>query len=125
MSFRAKTLGITAMASIAIAGSMIASWEGLRTRPYRDITGVWTVCYGETKHIDVTRTYTKEACDRMLADRVPDYYNAAMGHIRDVDDVPVTMRAGCDQLYLQCRAGGVQKINHAQKDQYTGLLGCV
>jgi lysozyme len=39
--------GIGAAVTLAIA--LIAPWEGKRNDPYRDIVGVWTVCYGETR----------------------------------------------------------------------------
>jgi len=28
--------------------ALVGAWEGKRNDPYRDIVGVWTVCYGET-----------------------------------------------------------------------------
>lgn len=74
-----------------MATGLIANWEGAETTPYKDIAGVWTVCYGETQNIDFDKEYTKEKCDKLLAQRVPVYYNAAMKHVEK--DIPVTMQA--------------------------------
>ncbi len=48
---RKRTIGALAGGSVALASaiSFIGQWEGLRTEAYRDIVGVWTICYGETK----------------------------------------------------------------------------
>lgn len=53
---------------VAIAAPFLAKWEDVRTNPYRDIIGVWTVCGGETK-VEM-RTYTKAECQAMLVDSV-------------------------------------------------------
>nr|WP_238346264.1 lysozyme [Luteimonas saliphila] len=50
---------------------MIAPWEGLRTDPYQDIVGVWTVCYGET-NVEMRR-YTPAECEAMLGESVGRY----------------------------------------------------
>lgn len=90
MSIRNKSLGI-GTAAILIATPMIATWEGVRTIPYKDIAGVWTVCYGETENIDFTREYTKEDCVELLKQRVPDYYQSAMQQVEV--ELPITMQA--------------------------------
>lgn len=50
----------------AVAVPFIGKWEGLRLEAYRDIVGVWTVCYGETKGVRPGQAYTKAECDAML-----------------------------------------------------------
>jgi GH24 family phage-related lysozyme (muramidase) len=35
-------------AALAIAGGLVAHWEGTRYTAYQDITGVWTICEGHT-----------------------------------------------------------------------------
>lgn len=56
-----------------IAVPLVAKWEGLRTKAYQDIVGVWTVCYGETKGVRPGDTYTKEECRKMLTQEVLAY----------------------------------------------------
>ncbi|MCD9149977.1 lysozyme [Pseudophaeobacter flagellatus] len=47
--------------------------KGLRTEAYRDVVGVWTVCYGETKGVQPGDRYSKAACDAMLAREILAY----------------------------------------------------
>ena len=65
--------GTTEAATLSVAVPLIAKWEGLRTTAYRDIVGVWTVCYGETKGVRPGDTYTEAECRAMLAREVADY----------------------------------------------------
>ena len=58
---------------LSVAIPLIARWEGLRTEAYRDIVGVWTVCYGETKGVQPGDTYTEAECRDMLAREVLSY----------------------------------------------------
>jgi lysozyme len=60
-------------AVVAVALPVVAGWEGLRTKPYFDLVGVKTVCYGETRGVE-ERVYSKEECDRMLATGLVDFY---------------------------------------------------
>lgn len=53
-----------------VALPLIKKWEGLRTKAYRDVVGVWTVCYGETLDVHPGDQYTAKQCERMLAPRV-------------------------------------------------------
>jgi GH24 family phage-related lysozyme (muramidase) len=53
--------------------SFIGGWEGLERKAYRDVVGVWTVCYGETKGVQPGDEYTKAECDQMLADELVSY----------------------------------------------------
>lgn len=59
-------------AALPLALPLIEKWEGLRTKPYRDVVGVETVCFGET---NVTmRQYSPEECRSMLRRAVADRY---------------------------------------------------
>lgn len=57
----ASVVGGAALGLIAVVGA----FEGFSRDPYKDIVGVSTVCYGETR-VEMRR-YTKEECDDMLA----------------------------------------------------------
>lgn len=54
-----------------IAGA--AQWEGFMPVPYRDIAGVATYCYGETKGVTWGKTYTKEQCMALLRPRLAEF----------------------------------------------------
>lgn len=51
--------------------ALVGTWEGKKNVPYRDIVGVWTVCYGETR-VEMRR-YTDDQCKDMLADGLADF----------------------------------------------------
>lgn len=71
---KAKTAaGGGAVAIVLAAAAFIAPWEGLELRPYRDIVGVLTVCYGETRGIE-NRKHTVSECERMLHTGVGEFY---------------------------------------------------
>lgn len=56
-----------AAAVLAIAGVLIAKWEGVRYTPYTDVVGVVTVCYGHTgTDIEIGKKYTKAECNALL-----------------------------------------------------------
>lgn len=59
-------LGGSAFIALAVSLStpIVERWEGTRTDPYQDMTGVWTVCTGETRV--PMRRYTRAQCDAML-----------------------------------------------------------
>lgn len=65
----AKTVGGGGAAIALLA--LVAMWEGKSNDPYRDIVGVWTVCYGETNVR--MRAYSDAECDEMLADSLDGY----------------------------------------------------
>lgn len=60
--------GITglAIAAILLAASIIKPWEGKENKPYRDVVGVLTVCYGHTGKDIEMRNYTDSECDALL-----------------------------------------------------------
>ncbi len=60
-------------AAMAVAVAFIGGWEGLKLVAYRDIVGVWTVCYGETRGVSAGDRYTKAECDEMLAEGIADF----------------------------------------------------
>lgn len=53
-------------AVVAVALAVVGAHEGLRTTAYRDVVGVPTVCYGETRGVRMGQRYTKPECDAML-----------------------------------------------------------
>ena len=53
--------GATALGALAL--SFNGGWEGKRLDAYRDIIGVWTICYGETYNVKPGERRTSEQCD--------------------------------------------------------------
>lgn len=65
----AKTVGGAGFATLLIGA--LAFYEGKSNDPYRDIVGVWTVCYGETNVR--MRRYSDAECKEMLAASANEY----------------------------------------------------
>ncbi|CAI0828845.1 lysozyme [Serratia fonticola] len=99
--------------AFAIAASLITGsnghdgLEGVRYEPYRDVTGVWTVCYGHTgKDIMHGKTYTPAECSALLD---KDLSNVA----RQIDpyikiDIPETMRGALYSFAYNVGTGNIQ-----------------
>ncbi|EEE1295562.1 lysozyme [Salmonella enterica subsp. diarizonae] len=73
MQIKVKHLIAGGAGAIAIAAALITGpngndgLEGIRYRPYQDVVGVWTVCFGHTgKDITPGRRYTDAECDALL-----------------------------------------------------------
>lgn len=63
-----KAVGVSA--AMLLVG-FVAQWEGKSNDPYRDLVGVWTVCYGETRV--QMRRYTDAECKEMKANALADF----------------------------------------------------
>lgn len=92
-----KVTGVAAAAVIALSTPFIAKWEGLETVAYKDIVGVPTVCYGETRGVKMGDTYTKEQCMAMLQKAVTDYYIGLQRYITN-KEIPVGVQASLLEL---------------------------
>ncbi|ECO4847830.1 lysozyme [Salmonella enterica] len=73
MQIKIKSLIAGGAGAIAIAAALITGpndndgLEGVRYRPYQDVVGVWSVCYGHTgKDIMLGKTYTPAECKALL-----------------------------------------------------------
>jgi len=64
----AAIIGTSAVAGLI---AVTSQWEGKSNDPYRDIVGVWTVCYGETRV--PMRRYTDAECADMKANGLADF----------------------------------------------------
>jgi lysozyme len=64
-----------AFGGLAACLALTASFEGMYPKPYRDMVGVLTVCYGETEGVKLTDHYTPQQCADMLAAKLPRYWS--------------------------------------------------
>ncbi len=62
---------VTAAGAMAI--SVTTQHEGLRTRAYRDVIGVPTICVGETRGVKLGDVKTVEECKWMLGNRLVEF----------------------------------------------------
>lgn len=84
--FRKSGFGVTAAGAMAIA--LIGGFEGLDLNSYKDIIGVWTACYGETKGIHAGMTFTKKQCDDMLIRSVVEHEDGMRKCLKVPDNIP-------------------------------------
>jgi lysozyme len=50
-SGKGPLVALLGAACCAVLVPTVQRWEGKENAPYRDIVGVWTVCYGDTKNV--------------------------------------------------------------------------
>jgi len=108
MSLKKKVSGAVAAAVILVATPFIAKWEGLETTAYRDIVGVPTVCYGETRGVQMGDNYTKAECMKMLQVAVGEYYSKLEPCMTN-KNMPVGVQASLLELSYNVGTGAVCK----------------
>lgn len=60
-------------AAAGLAVAVVGGFEGLRQVAYRDVVGVPTVCYGETRGVRMGDRHTRPECDAMLLKRLGEF----------------------------------------------------
>lgn len=60
-------------AALALCCALVGGFEGLRTVAYRDVVGVPTICFGETRGVKIGDRRTAEECRTMLGDRLIEF----------------------------------------------------
>lgn len=70
--FRNTATG-AASAVLLLAISTIGVHEGLRTVAYKDVVGVPTVCFGETRGVKMGDRYTVDECKAMLGEAIVEF----------------------------------------------------
>jgi len=90
----AATLGATAAAAVL---ALVMPWEGKSNDPYRDIVGVQTVCFGETR-VEMRR-YSDAECEAMLAEAVGDFGGAVLARNPNLRDKPYVLAAATSLSY--------------------------
>lgn len=132
-SGRARLVAIVGATAAALLVPLVGAWEGKRTEPYRDIVGVMTVCYGETRV--PMRRYSDAECEEMLGAGLADFARPVLTRNPELRGRPHQLaaavslaynigvtayqrstvarrfsagdwRGGCDAILLWDRAGG-------------------
>jgi lysozyme len=84
---RLRNLGkLTAAGALAIG--LIGGYEGLRTKAYRDIVGVPTVCFGETRGVKMGDEYTVAECKEMLGHALVEFETKMRKCLVRPDNIP-------------------------------------
>lgn len=104
-------------ALMAAAVALVGAWEGLRTYAYRDIVGVPTVCFGETRGVKMGDRYTVEECKAMLGDGLAEFETGMRKCLRTPDAIPAKSYVAFLSLSYNigtgafCRSTLVRKLN--------------
>jgi lysozyme len=81
------------IAALTVAGSLavqtVGGYEGLKLAAYRDVIGVWTICYGETKGVRPGMKFDKATCDNLLVDSLIEHEQGMRACLKDPDNVPI------------------------------------
>lgn len=78
---RLSLLGASSV--IAISGAyMVAPWEGKENHAYKDIVGVATICFGETKGVKMGDYRTDKQCEESLVSELTAYNKAMKKHVK-------------------------------------------
>ncbi len=83
--------GTVGAAAAGLLIALVAQWEGKRNEPYRDIVGVMTVCYGETRV--PMRRYSDAECNEMLADGINDFAKVVLARNPELRGHPYQLAA--------------------------------
>lgn len=112
---RQTGIGLTAAGALAVA--TIGGYEGLRTKAYRDIVGVPTICFGETRGVKMGDKRTIDECKAMLQDRLVEFESGMMACLKnpyDIPDVPYVQFLSLSYnvgLGAFCKSTLVKKLN--------------
>ncbi|MUO77611.1 glycoside hydrolase family protein [Agrobacterium vitis] len=120
-----KAIAASGGIAVILAGTaLVQPWEGLRTKAYRDMVGVVTVCYGETKGVKMSDQYTPQQCDEMLWKRLKtDYEDPIKKCVPSYDAAPLSWRASSISLSYNVGVGAFCKStarNRALKADWLG-----
>jgi lysozyme len=75
-------------AATAIAVALIGGFEGVRLIAYRDVVGIPTVCFGETRGVKLGDHYTLDECKAMLGDALADFEGRMRACLKAPDAIP-------------------------------------
>lgn len=77
------------LAALLMAIQLIGGHEGLRTKAYRDVVGVWTICYGHTEVVRSGMVMTRAECDKQFGDDLLVYEQQMRSCLDKPDTIPI------------------------------------
>jgi lysozyme len=110
-------------AVMAAAVALVGAWEGVRTVAYRDIVGIPTVCFGETRGVKMGDRYTMEECRTMLGDALVEFETGMRKCLTNPDAVPDKPYVAFLSLSYNIGTGAFCKSTVARKANVGDILG--
>jgi len=114
-------VAVTITAAGLLAISQIGGFEGLRLLAYRDVVGVWTACYGETKGIKPGMRFTKDECNVMFIGGLARHESGMRSCLLEPDKLPDKTYVSFLSLTYNIGVGGFCKSSVA-RDANAGKL---
>jgi lysozyme len=112
---------VTALGILAVA--VVGQYEGLRLYAYKDVVGVWTACYGETKGIRPGMKFTKEQCDILFIGGLERHERGMRACLKDPDAIPEKPYVAFLSLTYNVGIGGFCKSTVARRANAGDLRG--
>lgn len=87
MSRLRNALGVMTAVGILAVGT-VGAYEGLRTKAYRDVVGVPTICFGETRGVKMGDRATVDECKTLLGNRLVEFERGMSRCLVAPDKIP-------------------------------------
>lgn len=114
-------VGLTVAGSLAVG--LVGAWEGLRTTAYRDVVGIPTVCFGETRGVKMGDKYTVDECKAMLGDALAEFETGMRRCLTNPDKIPDKPYVAFLSLSYNIGTGAFCKSTVARKANAGDLRG--
>jgi lysozyme len=92
-----KGVAASIVAAMVISVPFIAGWEGKRNDPYRDMVGIMTVCYGETRV--AMQRYSDSECSAQLIMATGDFMQPVLDCTPGLAERPAQLAAATSLAY--------------------------
>lgn len=111
---KGQIIGGIGTISLALSVPFIGGWEGKKNDPYKDIAGVPTVCYGETRV--PMKKYTDDECLSMLNNAVKEFSDGVIKCTPSLQGHPYQWAAATSLAYNigtgnYCRSTVAKRFN--------------
>jgi len=90
---------VVGIAAAAILVPEVQQSESKRNIPYRDIVGVWTVCYGDTHNVRPGRPETDEQCEVRLERQLIAHAQPVINCVPGIRARPAVLAASASLAY--------------------------
>ncbi len=121
---RKRTVGGAAAVCIA-AAAFIGPWEGLRTKAYPDALAgnIPTVCYGETRGVELGDVYTELECERMLIKAVTQFHRGLQRCLPTLNTIPIGAQVAFTSWSYNVGTGAACNSTLVRKANAGDLIG--
>ena len=107
-NLKKSLIGVSAAAALA-GVALIAPYEGLVLKTYKDPIGILTYCRGETISARPGLTYTEEQCNAIFADRIKSFEKSVSGCLPNYSSLPTPVQASVLSITYNVGTGAMCK----------------